>query len=227
MASRSPNIVMMSNVWYIIPARKGSKGMPLKNRKLLQFTVDTIPIEKRKSVIVTSNDLEIEQQVKSQKMVFHNRSEQLSSDTASTRDVLLDVIDQYQIPKSDIVVLLYLTYPSRTWNDIQRAVDTLAKANGKSLLCKKQLDSSPYLMMFDTLDGKGKKIIDHDFCRRQDYSPCFLMSHFVGVFYANEVSQLDTNLWNRDTIFMPISNKIDVDYQEDLRRYLSEKKDES
>ncbi len=217
----------MSNVWYIIPARKGSKGMPLKNRKLLQFTVDTIPIEKRKSVIVTSNDLEIEQQVKRHKMVFHNRSEHLSSDTASTRDVLLDVIDQYQIPKNDIVVLLYLTYPSRTWDDIQQGIDTLISSKERSLLCKKQLNDSPYLMMFDKVGNKGEKIIEHDLCRRQDYSPCFLMSHFVGVFYANEVSQLDTNLWNRDTIFMPISNKIDVDYQEDLSQYLAEKKDES
>jgi CMP-N-acetylneuraminic acid synthetase len=216
----------MSNVWYIIPAREGSKGMPHKNRKLLQHTINSIPLEDRKNVIVTSNDSVVIEQTKAHNITCVNRKRHLASDTASTRDVLQDVVEEAKIPNNDIVVLLYLTYPSRTWGDIQKAIKLLITSKERSLLCKKKLADSPYLMMFDNLNAKGKKIIAHDFCRRQDYRPCFLMSHYVGVFYANEIEKLDTNLWNSDTIFMPISNKIDVDYKEDLSQYLAEKKDE-
>ena len=216
----------MSNVWYIIPAREGSKGMPHKNRKLLQFTLNSIPSEYRKNVVVTSNDKVIIEHSKSHNIKYINRKSSLASDDASTRDVLQDVIVEKNIDDDDIIVLLYLTYPSRTWSDVKKAISMLKASGQRSLLCKKKLENSPYLMMFDKPDEKGQKVIDHDLCRRQDYKPCFLMSHYVGVFYANEIARLDTNLWNRDTIFMPINNKIDVDYKEDLSQYLAEKKDE-
>jgi len=216
----------MSSIWYIIPAREGSKGMPHKNRKLFQYTVNTIPKSDRKNVIVSTDDNCIIEQSRNFNITCINRKQVLSSDKASTRDVLLDVIEEAKIAYDDIIVLLYLTYPSRSWAEVQKAVMLLKMSGEKSLLCKKSIDVSPYLMMFDTLDDKGRKVIDHDLCRRQDYNPCFLMSHFVGVFYANEIKNLDTNLWNRATIFMPISEKIDVDHQSDFRRYLAEKKDE-
>jgi CMP-N,N'-diacetyllegionaminic acid synthase len=217
----------MSNIWYIIPAREGSKGMPHKNRKLFQFTIDSIPEQYRKNVIVTSDDPVIIDQAHTANCgACIIRKSHLAADDASTRDVIHDVINRLDVPDNDIVVLLYLTYPSRTWNDIQKAIKLLTASKERSLLCKKKLEISPYLMMFDAMDHKGSKVIDHDLCRRQDYKPCFLMSHYIGVFYANEVPKLDTNLWNRSTIFMPIDNKIDVDQQSDLSRYLTEKKDE-
>lgn len=225
MAPCPHNTVIMSNIWYIIPARKGSKGLPYKNRKLFQFTIDSIPEQYRKNIIVTSDDPVIIDQAHDVNCgACIVRKSHLASDDTSTREVLHDAIKSLDIPDNDIVVLLYLTYPSRTWNDIQKAIKLLTSSKERSLLCKKKLQNSPYLMMFDDIDHKGSKVIDHDFCRRQDYKPCFLMSHYIGVFYANEVPRLDTNLWNRDTIFMPISNKIDVDYKEDLSKYLAEEK---
>ena len=44
------------NSWFIIPARKGSKGVPLKNRFLIDFTINSIPLELRNKIIVSTDD---------------------------------------------------------------------------------------------------------------------------------------------------------------------------
>ena len=41
---------------FIIPARKDSKGLPGKNRILLQHTIEQIPKELEGDVIVTTDD---------------------------------------------------------------------------------------------------------------------------------------------------------------------------
>lgn len=216
----------MMNIWYVIPARAGSKGLPHKNRNLFEYTAKTIPKEAACQVIVTSDDNHILSMSERFGFKCVRRPDHLSSDSSSTRDALQHVADQINIPDSDVIVLLYLTYPSRAWSDIQRAISFFLSNHAKSLLCRKPVKDSPYLMMFEENDSTGTKIIDHDLCRRQDYRSTFVMSHFVGVFQVRELERLDTNLWNRATIFMPISDKIDVDSHGDLSKYLMEKKDE-
>ena len=48
----------------IIPARKGSKGLPGKNRLLLEHTISKIPEIYKKDVIVTTDDESIIEQYK-------------------------------------------------------------------------------------------------------------------------------------------------------------------
>ena len=213
-------------IWYIIPARAGSKGLPYKNRKLFEYTAKTIPKDAAGQVIVTSDDDHILSLGSHFGFTCIKRPDHLSCDNSSTRDVLQHTADQLNIPDGDLVVLLYLTYPSRRWSDVQRAVSFFLSNQAKSLLCRKPVKDSPYLMMFEEENITGSKVIDHDLCRRQDYRNTFVMSHFIGVFQVRELELLDTNLWNRATIFMPISEKIDVDSHTDLSKYLMEKKDE-
>ena len=123
----------------------------------------------------------------------------------------------------DIIVLLYLTSPSRTWDDIERALRFMIVNNASTLLCKKSLEYTPYLFFYKEENNTGSKVIQHDFCRRQDYRECFEVSRFIGIFTASEVKHLDTNLWKRDTIFMPIDNKADIDCLVDLNQFLTGK----
>ena len=64
----------------IIPARKGSKGVPLKNRKLLNYTLETIPEEYKKDIIISTNDEEIIKEAQNKNINFVQRSEKLSDD---------------------------------------------------------------------------------------------------------------------------------------------------
>ena len=49
---------------FIIPARKDSKGLPGKNRILLQHTIEQIPKELEGDVIVTTDDEHIIDELK-------------------------------------------------------------------------------------------------------------------------------------------------------------------
>ena len=43
-------------IYYVIPARKGSKGLPFKNRKLFDITAKTIPDDAKPHTIVSTDD---------------------------------------------------------------------------------------------------------------------------------------------------------------------------
>ena len=212
--------------WYVIPARSGSKGLPGKNRILFSHTANKIPKKVRDRVIVSTDDLEIIEKCKDYKFKVHKRSEQNSSDTASTRDVLLEVVNSFKIAPDDRIVLLYLTYPGRKWSDIIRAKKLFTSHEATSLLCKKEATQTPYLMFFDRPGLTGSKVIQHDLCRRQDYEKCFMVSHYIGIFKTKDLPTLDTNLWRHDTIFMKINDEVDVDYREDLNTFLVGKENE-
>jgi len=213
--------------WIVIPARRGSKGLPFKNRKLFRFTSGIVPSDRLSNTIVTSDDEIILEGAVNAGFLSHKRDKSLAKDETSVREVLKDVISKFNIPANDTIIMLYLTYPQRTWFDVSRAISFYEISNGKSLLCRKELESSPYLCFYEEHEWKGTKIIEHDFCRRQDYRVCFEASHFIAMMEVSKINELDTNLYCKDTIFLPIDSCIDVDEEKDLRKYFNENQDNS
>jgi len=202
----------------VIPARRNSKGLPFKNRQLFSHTINEIPDELLKSVIVTTDDEVIIEEATKRKINVLEREEHLCLDDISIRDVLSDVIEKRNIGDDEKIVMLYLTYPERKWQDIEKAMFFFEENNAKSLLCKKSLQFSPFLCMME--DGiKGKQLTPHDFYRRQDYPKCFEISHFVCIFMAEELNKLNKNMYNGSTIFHKTRNIIDVDTSEDLNTF--------
>jgi CMP-N,N'-diacetyllegionaminic acid synthase len=204
--------------YFIIPARAGSKGLPHKNRVLFKYTADII-----QSAIVSTDDQEIDIEARSRGFFVHRRSEKNAEDTASMKDTLLEIIKDENMINSDILILLYLTYPQRTMNDIKNAYDFFINYNAKSLLCKKKVKSNPFLCMFEK-GIHGEQMIKHNFYRRQDYPKCFEISHYIGIFRAGEIKNLNSNLYNRETVFFDINDVIDVDTPDDLQRFIDGKK---
>ena len=201
----------------VIPARKGSKGLPGKNAILINQTLSTIPNYVKDSVIITTNDGKVIDQSAGYQILLRNN--ELSGDDVSTKDVLSNVLQQYNIPDEEIIMMLYLTYPERTWTDIEAALNFFIDNKAKSLLCRVEPKSHPYLCMFSEEDNKGRQIVEHNLYRRQDYPECFELSHFICIFRANELEKLNKNLYNKDTIFYKIKRPVDVDTKEDLQRY--------
>ena len=86
----------------IIPARGGSKGIVKKNLQ----TVNGISLIERAlksalkssvdKIIVSTDDLEIEKMANKYAVEVHKRSQQTSSDTASTEEVMLEVISKFE-----------------------------------------------------------------------------------------------------------------------------------
>ena len=204
----------------IIPARLGSKGLPFKNRKLFSYTADSIP--ESFQVWVTTDDPEIKAMAIDRKFGVIDRPEELATDTASIRDVMYHAISSINIWPDDIVIMLYLTYPERTWQDIDAALEFFLNyyqlGISESLLCKKEVKTHPFLSMTEHgVDGIfGKQIVDHDLYRRQDYPKCFEISHYISIFKANSIYKLNRNLYCDTTVFYPISDVIDVDTQKEF-----------
>jgi len=110
--------------FFVIPARRDSKGLPLKNRKLLDYTINNIPTELHEKTIVTTNDEEIIKRLSSTKINVLKRDEKLCLDDVNIRDVMEDVANEFHMNSEDTIVMLYLTSPSRKFSDIK---DTIAE----------------------------------------------------------------------------------------------------
>jgi len=202
----------------IIPARRNSKGFPFKNRKLLSNTLDIIPDIKIKDLIISSDDKQIIKFCKDREIGYHLRSSSTASDDASTRSAILECLVDCEIREDEVILMLYLTYPTRTWVQIERALKFYLETNSRSVLCKKEVNSHPYLCMYEKSNGKGQQIISHDLYRRQDYPKCFEISHFISIYVADEVDKLNNNMYNEDTTFYMIEDVLDVDYKTDWEK---------
>jgi CMP-N-acetylneuraminic acid synthetase len=206
----------------IIPARLGSKGFPFKNRHLFKYTADSIPSRLSDEVWVTSDDEEV---LKMASQYGFNRIERpghLAEDETSIKDVLSHALESIPHGPNEEIIMLYLTYPQRTWNDVLQAYYFYTgycqeNSNGAaSLLCKKEVKSHPYLCMFED-DLRGRQVVEHNLYRRQDYPKCFEISHFISIFKSNRLSELNKNLYSESTVFYQIGDPVDVDYLTDLK----------
>ena len=141
-------------------------------------------------------------------------------DDTSIFDVMKDVIDNCPfIEKNDDIVLLYLVYPERTYDEIEKIYKFYKTHKAQSLLCSVPVKTHPYMCFHKMEKYRGSCVIEHDFYRRQDYPECFQISHYVCIFKKSELKKMQANLYNKDTFFYSIGETIDVDRIEDLNLF--------
>lgn len=196
---------------FIIPARKGSKGLPGKNRLLFHRTIGILRPEMLKQTLVTSDDGYILDLCSYHNIPYIVRPNILANDKASIKDVLIHVREEKKW-YDDVFVLLYLTYPNRKLEDIDDFVELTYHITARSILCKQEVLTHPYMCITED----GKKLIPHNLYRRQDYPKVFEASHYLAAARASNLEVLDPNLFHETTHFMPISRQIDVDLPSDL-----------
>ncbi|MEC7644230.1 cytidylyltransferase domain-containing protein [Idiomarina sp.] len=130
----------ISNLLIVIPARGGSKRLPRKNIKplhgkpMIGWTIEAACSSGLSSrIVVTSDDDEILNYASTyadRGVVSHKRPEELATDTASSIDVIIDVIEAERLagkPPST-VLLLQPTSPLRNETDIRNAVEAFEKS---------------------------------------------------------------------------------------------------
>ena len=208
--------------YFVIPARRNSKGLPFKNRKLFTFTALTIPEREIPHSIVSTDDEEVAKMAKEMNFPVHSRRAEVSLDTTSTTDLLKEIAECWGMRDEDEIVMLYLTYPERTYGDIEHIYEFYKKNNGETLLCKETATTHPYMCYYELADNKGIRIVDHDLYRRQDYPPCFFVSYYVAIVRVDYLKLVNKNLYHPRTLFYQLDNdSIDVDTQEDLENFLN------
>lgn len=182
------------SVLAIIPAREGSKRVPMKNltlfrgRPLIQWAIDHATESKYIDSILISSDsdaiLEYGKQKSPKGLSWHRRPEYLASDHASSEAVIVDVLSICE-PLPELFVLLQPTSPLRTAQDIDTCIE---RAHAHSGAC---ISYNEY----------GKRNGAVYVCR----SSSFLST-----------LRLDNHPWGADLYTMPNSRSLDIDYLQDF-----------
>lgn len=138
----------------IIPAREGSKRLlnknilPLSGKPLIQWTVDAAVESGQFQTIMISTDSEkIAGVVKKKNNVEipYLRKEELATDSATSVDVILDVISYYESIgyDFDMVALLQPTSPLRTSENITECIDLFYQKSADSIVSVTECEHSP------------------------------------------------------------------------------------
>jgi N-acylneuraminate cytidylyltransferase len=214
-------------ILFLIPARKGSKGLPNKNTKILvdkpliEFSIDFV-IQNMTSddeLCISTNDSQVIKIAESKgiKIPFV-RPEILSNDTATTYDVIQHALKQYKkINKYfDAILLLQPTSPFRIKEDFNRLFHEYDD-DTDMVVSVKQAKENPYFTLFEE-DKSGflKKSKEGHFERRQD---CPEVYAFNGSMYLIRVKSLTNNKISEfqkiKKVIMPAERSVDIDTFED------------
>ena len=136
----------------LIPARRGSKGLPGKNilavngRPLLTWSIEAARGARYVDrVVLSSEDDAIIALARARGCeVPFRRPEALATDTAAMIDVVLHALDV--LPEHDVVVLLQPTSPLRNASDIDAACERFASSGAPSCVSVCPAAQSPYWM---------------------------------------------------------------------------------
>lgn len=145
---------------FVIPARGGSKGIPHKNIRplagmpLIVYSINVaLALAPSRAHVIISTDSEAIAAVAraAGADVPWLRPEELATDTAGSREVILHAMDQADAAgiKYDCVVLLQPTSPLRTAADVQACLD-LYTPEIDMVVTVKEAACNPYYDCFET-----------------------------------------------------------------------------
>jgi len=207
----------------IIPARSGSKGLKDKNireingKPLIAYAIEAAVNTNMFDLVHVSTDSEEYAKIarKYGADVPFLRSEEMSSDTASSWDAVKEVIDRYKDNgrSFDTVALLQPTSPLRDSNDIKGAFDVFISKSAKAVVSVCETDHSPLLSNM-LPDDKSLE----DFIRTNNSAPRQLLSKYYrlnGAIYIVDIPFLyeDTFIYREGSYayVMDKRKSIDID----------------
>jgi N-acylneuraminate cytidylyltransferase len=123
-------LINLNETLVVIPARKGSKGIPGKNKKLIagkpliQYTIDLALTHFPREIICVSTDDEKTKILaeNSGLVVPSLREKKFSNDKVSGREVILNELSK-QKRKIKTIIYLQPTSPLRTCKNLEEAID--------------------------------------------------------------------------------------------------------
>ncbi|MBE5852441.1 MAG: pseudaminic acid cytidylyltransferase [Lachnospiraceae bacterium] len=184
----------------IITARGGSKRIPRKNIKnflgkpILAYSIEAAVVSGIfDEVMVSTEDEEIAEIAKSYgaKVPFF-RSEKTAGDFATTNDVLLEVIEEYEKrgQRFDMACCIYPTAPFVTAEKIKDAMNKLKDSDADTLIPVVQFSYPPQRAMVIREELLQFKYLEYIDSRSQDLEKEY---HDVGQFYCFKVEPYKRN----------------------------------
>lgn len=209
---------------YIIPARGGSKGIPRKNIKelagipLIHYSIAVArALTDDAHIIVSTDDEEIAQVARQTGLaVPYMRPAHLATDTAGSREVIIDAMDYADSAgiQYDNVVLLQPTSPLRTVDDVKQALD-LYSQDVDMVVSVVETASNPYYNCFEADATTGYLHVskgDGKITRRQDAPKVWEYNGAVYVINPQSIRTMAMGEFSRKVpCEMPRERSIDLD----------------
>ncbi|MDY6845025.1 MAG: acylneuraminate cytidylyltransferase family protein [Thermodesulfobacteriota bacterium] len=214
----------------IIPARSGSKNIPLKNirdlagKPLIAYTIESALNSKLLNRVIVSTD---DEKIAAISRTFGAeipfiRPAELAQDTTPTLPVLQHAVqflcetERYQ---PDIIVTLQPTSPLRKANQIDEAIKKLFETGSDSVVSLSETEHSPYWMqkvegdrVFPFIEGSEK------YTRRQDLPKIYQLNGAVYV-TKYDILMKENKILGNDTraFIMNKQDSIDIDTELDWK----------
>lgn len=227
----------LKEVLVVIPARKGSKGIPGKNKKLLNgkpliaYTIEAaLGIFEKEQICISTDDEDIVQLAESYGIsVPFLRPAELSTDTAGSQDVLIHAYEFYREKGFDasVVCLLQATSPFRTTKHISEATNVYS-TNCDMLVSVVESKANPYFnLMEESTEGFLEKSKIGNFKTRQDAPKVYELNG--AIYFINTTSLIKQPISSFTRVLkyvMPSAASVDLDLPEDWEyaTYLLQKK---
>lgn len=164
---------------FIIPARKGSKGLPGKNVKILldkpliQYSIEFArKFSSDEMICISTDDPEVIQIAQNLGLeIPFNRPAELANDQASTYDVIKHALNFYNAKSifPERVIILQPTSPFRKKEHLTKAFEIFDRQKADAVVSTKITDSNPYYVLYEENDeGMLVKSKTSNATRRQD-----------------------------------------------------------
>ena len=211
---------------YIIPARGGSKGIPRKNirpflgKPLIAYSIE-VALEgdvNPERVILSTDDEEIAAVAEDLGLpVSYRRPASLATDTAGSREVILDAMEWAEENgiEYDVVVLLQPTSPLRRREDIDRALALYKEHEVDMVVSVTEAACNPYYDCFETDKSTGLLYIskgDGLLTRRQDAPKVWQYNGAVYIINPLSIKKMALGTMPRRLpVEMPRDRSVDLD----------------
>lgn len=210
-------------ILYLIPARKGSKGLPGKNIKILgnkpliEYSIDFAleNISEGDELCISTNDEKVIELAKAKGIsIPFIRPEELSNDTASSYDMILHALKFYEELNIifDRVLLLQPTSPFRNRVDFNNLICEFDDDIDMVVSVKIAKENPYYTLFEENREGYLKKSKARVFERRQDCPAVYAFNGSMYLINAKSIKKMMfSEFKNIKKIIMPEERCVDID----------------
>lgn len=212
----------------VIPARSGSRGVKNKNirdlagKPLMAYTIENALKCRCLDKVMVSTDSESYAVIARDygAEVPFLRSDHNSADAAGSIDVLLEVLDEYEIRGQcfDNIVLLQPTSPLRTDKDIDEAFQLFYEKEADSVISVCECEKSPLLsnVLPDDLNMFG--FIKHENnARRQELERYYRLNGAIYISRVDRFRQIGSFYGEKSYAYiMGQEDSVDIDTEQDF-----------
>lgn len=207
----------------LIPARGGSKGIPKKNIKvlgdkpLIHYSIDVAKaiVDSVDDICVSTDNTEIKAVAEAAGVsIPFMRPDEIATDHATTRDVILHALDFYEGKGKhyDAVLLLQPTSPFRKLSDLQQMI-AIYEPTLDMVVSVNESHHNPYFSLFeenaDELLELSKK---GNFTRRQDAPKVYAYNGSAYVINPKSLRQKDFSQFSKVKKYVMDENySVDID----------------